>query len=329
MQVSNPRAEPMVLRPAGQLRPAVRARRGARTLKAIKRSWQLYALLALPMLYLIVFKYVPMYGVQIAFRDYSVIQGLSDSPWAGLKHFERFVTAHNFWQILRNTLVLNGYQLLAGFPLPIVLALALNYVARRWFKRSVQMVSYAPHFISVVVLVGITLQFLAPSGLVNQLLGVVGIGPIHFMGEPAYWKSIFVWSGVWQHVGFNCIIYLAALTSIDPTLHEAAVMDGANKLQRIRDIDLPGIMPVAVILLILNMGQLLDTGFEKVLLLQNPLNLRTSEVIDTYVYRVGLDSAVPNFSYAAAIGLFKAVIGLILIVAANQLAKRLRAQTLW
>jgi multiple sugar transport system permease protein/putative aldouronate transport system permease protein len=329
MQLSKPQAGAPILRPAGQLRPAVRARPGARTLKAIKRSWQLYALLALPMLYLIVFKYVPMYGVQIAFRDYSVIQGLSDSPWAGLKHFERFVTAHNFWQILRNTLVLNGYQLLAGFPLPIVLALALNYVARRWFKRSVQMVSYAPHFISVVVLVGITLQFLAPGGLINQLLGVVGIGPIHFMGEPAYWKSIFVWSGVWQHLGFNCIIYLAALTSIDPTLHEAAVMDGANKLQRIRDIDLPGIMPVAVILLILNMGQLLDTGFEKVLLLQNPLNLRTSEVIDTYVYRVGLDSAVPNFSYAAAIGLFKAVIGLILIVAANQLAKRLRAQTLW
>lgn len=329
MQLSKPQAESPVFRPARHDRRTSRARRGARTVKAIRRSGQLYALLALPMLYLLVFKYWPMYGAQIAFRDFNAAAGITGSPWVGLKHFEQFVTSYNFWPILRNTLVLNGYQLVAGFPLPIVLALALNYIRLRWFRKSVQMVSYAPHFISVVVLVGITLQFLAPSGLINQVLGVVGLGPIHFMGEPAYWKSIFVWSGVWQHLGFNAIIYLAALSSIDPTLHEAAVMDGANKLQRIRDIDLPGIMPVAVILLILNLGQLLDTGFEKVLLLQNPLNLRTSEVIDTYVYRVGLASAVPNFSYAAAIGLFKAVIGLILIVGANQLAKRLKAQSLW
>jgi len=199
-----------------------------------------------------------------------------------------------------------------------------------WFRKSVQMVTYAPHFISTVVMVGIILQMLSPTGgLINQLLGVIGIGPINFMGEPDYWKSIYVWSGVWQNAGFNCIIFIAALAGIDPTLHEAAVVDGANKLQRIRDIDIPGIMPVAVILLILNMGTLLSTGFEKVLLLQNPLNLQTSEVLDTYVYRVGLVSQVPNFSYAAAIGLFKSVIGLILILAANQLARRLKAQSLW
>jgi len=315
--------------PAIQRSQQARRRRGAQTLKAIRRSGQLYLLFAFPLLYLIIFKYWPMYGAQIAFRNFNPVDGITGSPWVGLAHFERFVTSHNFWPILQNTLVLNAYQLVAEFPLPIILALALNYIRQLWFRRSVQLVSYAPHFISVVVLVGIVLQFLAPGGLVNQVLGLVGIGPVHFMGDPAYWKSIYVWSGVWQHLGFSTIIYLAALSSVDPTLHEAAVVDGANKLQRIRDIDLPGIMPIAVILFILNMGQMLDTGFEKVLLLQNPLNLRTSEVIDTYVYRVGLATTVPNFSYAAAIGLFKAIIGLILIVATNQLAKRLKAQSLW
>jgi multiple sugar transport system permease protein/putative aldouronate transport system permease protein len=306
-----------------------RARPGAATWKAIKHSWQLYAMLFLPLLWLTLFAYVPMYGAQIAFRDYNVVAGITGSPWVGLKHFDRFVHSYNFWPIMKNTLLLNLYQLAVSFPLPILFALGLNYVMRGWFRRTVQMVTYAPYFISTVVMVGLILQLLSPAGLLNQLLGVVGIGPINFMGEPAYWKSIYVWSGVWQTMGFNCIIFLAALTSIDPTLHEAAVIDGANKLQRIRDIDLPGILPVVVILLILNLGFLLSTGFEKALLLQNPLNLGTSEVIDTYVYRVGLVSQVPNFSYAAAIGLFKAVIGLILIVGANQLARRLKAASLW
>lgn len=297
--------------------------------KQIKRGWQLYAMLVLPLLWLLIFAYIPMYGAQIAFRDYNVIKGISGSPWVGLKYFDRFVHSYNFWPILKNTLVLNVYQLAAGFPLAIIFALGLNYILRDWFRRTVQLVTYAPYFISTVVMAGIILQMLSPVGLVNQLLGLIGIGPIHFMGEPAYWKSIYVWSGVWQTVGFNCIIYLAALTSIDPTLHEAAVIDGANKLQRVRDIDLPGIMPVAVVLLIINLGYLLSTGFEKVLLLQNPLNLSTSEVIDTYVYRVGLESQVPNFSYAAAIGLFKGIFGLILIVGSNEIAKRSRMASLW
>lgn len=314
--------------PAG-IAPAPRARRGAATRRKIKRSLRLYVLLFLPTLWLAIFAYVPMYGVQIAFRDYNVVAGITGSPWVGFEHFEQFFSSYNFWPIMRNTLILNTYQLVAGFFPPIIFALALNYVTRGGFRRTVQMVSYAPHFISTVVMAGIILQLLSTNGLVNQILDVIGIGPIRFMSEPQYWKSIYVWSGVWQNVGFNCIIFLAALTAIDPTLHEAALMDGANKLQRVRDIDLPGIMPVAVILLILNLGTLLSTGFEKVLLLQNTLNLRTSEVIDTYVYRVGLASSLPNFSYAAAIGLFKAIVGLILIVAANQLAKRLNAQTLW
>jgi multiple sugar transport system permease protein/putative aldouronate transport system permease protein len=297
--------------------------------RQIKRGWQLYAMLFLPMLWLLVFAYIPMYGAQIAFRDYNVIAGIGGSPWVGLKHFDRFIHSYNFWPILKNTLVLNLYQLAAGFPLPILFALGLNYVMRGWFRRTVQLVTYAPYFISVVVMAGIILQVLSPGGLVNQILGLTGVEPIHFMGEPAYWKSIYVWSGVWQTMGFNCIIFLAALTSIDPTLHEAAVIDGASKVQRIRDIDLPGIMPVIVVLFIINLGYLLSTGFEKVLLLQNPLNLSTSEVIDTYVFRVGLDSQVPNFSYAAAIGLFKGVVGLVLIVGANEFAKRVRSPSLW
>lgn len=298
----------------------------------VRRSWQLYAMLFLPLLWLAIFAYIPMWGAQIAFRDYvpaGGFAGISSAEWIGLEHFQRFLNSFNFWPILRNTIVLNVYSLVAGFPLPIILALALNYIGRRWFKKSVQMISYAPHFISVVVMVGILFQLLASGGMINHLLGLFGVDPILFMNEPDYWKSIYVWSGVWQNVGFNCIIYLAALAGIDPTLHEAAILDGANKLQRMRDIDLPGIMPVALILLILNMGSLLSTGFEKVILMQNALNRSTSEVIDSYVYWVGLGSDIPQFAYAAAIGLFKAVVGLFLLYSVNLLSRRLQGSSLW
>jgi multiple sugar transport system permease protein/putative aldouronate transport system permease protein len=222
------------------------------------------------------------------------------------------------------------YQLAAGFPLPIILALALNYVGGAWFRRTVQTVTYAPYFISTVVIVGMLFMLLDPrAGMVNTLLGAVGIGSVDFMGDPAYFRHVYVWSGVWQSLGFGAVIYLAALTSIDPTLHEAAIVDGASKLQRMRHIDLPGIAPVAIILLILSMGSMLTVGFEKALLMQNPLNLQTSEVIDTYVYKVGLASAVPQFSYAAAIGLFRSVVGMILLVAANQVARKTSQSSLW
>ncbi len=330
MTVSTPiSSDPIAAASPLQRKKKSGGRFGAGTLKTIRRSWQLYAMLFLPMLWLVIFCYVPMYGAQIAFRNYNVVAGITGSEWVGLAHFDRFVHSYNFWPIIKNTLVLNVYSLIAGFPLPIILAIGLNYIMRGWFRRSVQMVTYAPHFISTVVMAGLILQLLSPIGLVNQLLGLINVGPVYFMGEPQHWKSIYVWTEVWQHLGFNCIIYLAALTAIDPTLHEAAIMDGANKLQRIRDIDLPGIMPVAVILLILNMGYLLSSGFEKAYLLQTPLNISNSEVIDTYVFRVGLQSQVPNFSYAAAIGLFKAVVGLVLILGANQIARRLKVASLW
>jgi putative aldouronate transport system permease protein len=310
--------------------PVSQPRRGAQAWKAIRRGWQLYAMLALPVLYLIVFKYWPMYGVQIAFRNFNVVGGITGSPWVGLTHFERFVGSYSFGQILVNTVVLSAYSLAAGFPVPIILALALNYVSRAGFRRTVQMVGYAPYFISTVVMVGIILIMLDPRfGMINLLLGLAGIGPIDFMGNAAYFRHIYVWSGVWQYAGFGCILYLAALTNVDPTLHEAAIIDGASKLQRIRDIDLPTIMPVAVVLLILEMGAILSIGFEKVLLLQNSINLPVSEVIDTYVYRVGLAGQLPQFSYAAAIGLFQSVIAMFLIVAVNHVAKKVGAASLW
>lgn len=312
--------------------PPIRYRRWSSTRKSIKRDWQLYVLLILPLVYMALFKYWPMWGAQIAFRDFSAAIGVKESPWVGWKHFQRFIDSYQFRPIMRNTLILNGYQLLAGFPLAIILALALNYVRLQWFKKSVQMISYAPYFISTVVMAGIILQFLQSGtvlGVVNLALDAIGISPINFMERPEYWKSIYVWTGIWQTVGFSCIIYIAALAGIDPTLHEAAIVDGASKLQRIRDVDLPGIIPVAIIIFILNIGTLLDTGFEKVLLLQNGLNLGRSEVIDTYTYRVAFASNIPQYSFAAAIGLFKAVIGLTLILGANQLVKRLRGTSLW
>ncbi len=306
------------------------ARRGAQTWRAIRRNWQLYVMLALPVLYLNVFHYWPMYGVQIAFRNFNVVDGITGSSWVGLANFERFITSYNFSQIIQNTVILSAYSLAAGFPLPIILALALNDVRRAWFRRTVQMVGYAPYFISVVVMVGIIFILLDPRfGVVNQLRGLAGIAPVDFLGNASYFRHIFVWSGVWQYLGFSCIIYLAALTSVDPTLHEAAIIDGASKLQRIRDIDVPTIMPVAVVLLILEMGAILSAGFEKVLLLQNDINRPVSEVIDTYVYNVGLASPLPQFSYAAAIGLFQSMVALVLIVVVNQFARRLEGASLW
>ncbi|MFS0726674.1 ABC transporter permease [Paenibacillus sp. 1P07SE] len=298
--------------------------------QAFLKSWQLQVLFLLPLIYLLVFKYYPMYGAQIAFRDFVAIKGITGSDWVGLKYFSRFFHSYEFWRVLRNTLGLAFYQLFAGFPFPIILALSLNYVHRVFFKKSVQMITYAPHFISVVVMVGIIMQLLDPrTGLVNQILTSLGFDAIHFLARPELFKSIFVWSDIWQNVGWGCIIYLAALSSIDPTLHEAAIMDGASKVRRIWHIDLPGILPIAMIMFILNMGNLMDIGFEKVLLLQTPLNLRTAEVIDTYVYKVGLASNLVNFSYASAIGLFKSVVNLILIVTINYTAKRMRQETLW
>lgn len=310
-----------------QLQPAQTVQRKQASIakrRGIGKHWQLYGLLALPILYLIIFQYWPIYGVQIAFRNFNPVAGITGSPFVGLRFFTRFVESYDFWRTLQNTLYLSVYSLVVGFPFPIMLALGLNYVGQRWFKGMVQLVTYAPYFISTVVMVGIILQLLAPNtGLVNIILQRFGFAQVNFMARPELFAHVYVWSGLWQTIGFSCVIYLAALSSVDPTIHEAATIDGASKLQRIRHIDLPELMPLAILLLILSLGGILSSGFEKIILMQNPLNLRASEVIDTYVYRIGLASAVPNYSYAAAIGLFKSIIGLILVLAVDRFAKRM------
>ncbi len=249
---------------------------GSRHLKRrMKDCWQLYVMLAAPIVYAIIFLWGPLYGIQIAFKDFSVGLGISGSPWVGMKYFDQFIHSYSFWPIIKNTLILNVYELAALFPLPIVLALLLNAVRSKYYSRGVQLITYAPHFISTVVVVGIMVMLLDPNGgLVNQAVTAFGHAPIDFLGNPSYFRHVYVWSGAWQTLGYSAIIYLAALASIDPALHEAATVDGASRLSRIWHIDLPGIMPVTVTLLVLNMGSILTSGFEKVLLLQNPLNLQ-------------------------------------------------------
>ncbi len=310
--------------------PAPRLQRRKRTIVRILQSWQLYAMLALPLVYVIIFLYWPLYGLQIAFRNYNIVQGILGSSWVGMQHLERFIESYQFWPVLTNTLILNFYELIALFPLPIILALLMNVVRSTLFRRGVQLITYAPHFISTVVVVGMMVMLFSPNGgIVNQFIGAFGGQPRDFLASPDAFRHMYVWSGAWQTLGWSAIIYLAALSGVDPELHEAAKVDGANILRRIWHIDFPAVLPVSITLLILNMGSMLNSGFEKVLLMQNPLNLGGSEVLDTYVYRVGLASTVPQFSYATAIGLFKSVIALILLILANWLARRVAKTSLF
>ncbi len=299
-------------------------------LMGMRRRWQLYALLLIPLIYILTFNYIPMVGAQIAFRDYSARGGVWGSEWVGFENFQRFFDSYLFGRLILNTITLGLYSLIAGFPIPIILALSLNQVRLTWFKNLVQMITYAPYFISTVVLVGLLLQFFNPRfGVTSQISMALTGQPLNILNDPSWFQTLYVGSGIWQGTGFATVIYLAALTTIDPSLHEAAVVDGASRLQRIRHIDIPGIMPVTSMLLILNLGNFLNIGFEKVLLMQNSLNLSRSEIIDTYVYKIGLASTALDFSYATAIGLFKGVIALILVVVANWAVKRMGQEGLW
>jgi len=269
-----------------------------------------------------------MYGVQIAFKNFNAAKGILGSPWVGFYHFQRFFRNYNFVTLISNTITLSVYNLAASFPAPIILALLLNEVTNSKFKRIVQTVTYAPHFLSTVVVAGMLTTFLSPkTGIVNHLIAALGGERIYFMGEAAWFKHIYVWSGVWQHTGWSAIVYLAALTSVDQQLHEAAIIDGANKLQRIWYINIPTILPTAIILLILNLGQIMNVGFEKVFLLQNDLNLKSSDVISTYVYRMGLIGA--QYSFSTAVGLFNSVINFILIVLVNYISRKVNEVSLW
>jgi putative aldouronate transport system permease protein len=295
-----------------------------------RRRWQLYALLVVPLAYVIVFSYIPMLGAQIAFRDYQASSGIWNSTWVGFANFERFFNSYQFTRLIVNTLTLGLSLLVVGFPIPIILALSINQVRTGWFKKAVQMVTYAPHFISTVVMVGLILQMLNPRfGILAQLTKALGLPPISAMSRPELYQPIYVFTDIWQHMGFAAIIYLAALTTVDPALHEAAIVDGASKLRRIRHIDIPAIMPIATMILVLNLGNFINIGFEKVLLLQNPVNTSVAEIIDTYVYKVGLASPTLDFSYATAIGLFKGIIALAMVVIANYAVKGLGQEGLW
>ena len=305
-----------------------RRSRRSRAQRAWRAHWQLYLLVGVPLTYFVIFKYIPMTFLVIAFKEYNVVQGPWGSPWVGLQNFQQLFSNPVFGTLLKNTFILAFYLVLASFPVPIILALALNEIRNGWFKRTVQMVTYAPYFISTVVVVSMTILVLSPRvGIVNEGLGQLGIGPINFLGEPGFFRHIYVWTDVWQTTGYAAVIYLAALAGIDPALHESAKIDGASRLQRIRHIDLPGIMPTAVIMLILGVGNMMAIGFEKAYLLQNNLNLAQSEIIPTYVYKTGLINA--DFSMATAVGLFNSVVNLCLLLTVNFVAKRVTGNGLW
>lgn len=302
-----------------------------RKLNTLFSKWQLYVFLIIPLAYILIFSYIPMMGIQIAFKDFTARGGIWGSEWVGFKHFEKFFTSYQFSRVIKNTLVLSLYSLIVGFPIPIILALMLNAERNQGYKKVVQTVTYLPHFISMVVLVGMITQFLNPRiGFIPQILSAVfGGDSVNFMASPKAFPHIYVWSGIWQSVGWNSIIYMAALSGTDIQLHEAAEIDGASRFKRVLYIDLPVIIPTAVILLILNSGQIMNVGFEKIFLMQNNLNISASEVISTYVYDVGLASSRANFSYGTAIGLFNSVINFILIITVNTISKRSTEQSLW
>lgn len=327
MAITMPRVVPAEPRQSPK-RGRGRRNRWAEARRSWQRQWQLYLLVLAPVAYFVIFKYVPIANAVIAFKDYNIIKGPWGSDWVGFKNFELFFTNPVFGTLLKNTFFLAFYLVLASFPIPILLALALNELRTGLFKKTVQLVTYAPYFISTVVVVSMTILILSPRlGLVNDAIGLFGIPAIDFLGDPNYFRHIYVWSDVWQTTGYSAVIYLAALAGIDPALHESAKIDGASRLQRIRHVDLPGIMPTAVVILVLGVGNLMAIGFEKVYLLQNQLNLGQAEIIATYVYKTGLLNA--DFSMATAVGLFNSVVNLFLLLFVNFVAKRVTGNGLW
>jgi putative aldouronate transport system permease protein len=295
--------------------------------RALRRDWQLYSLAILPLVFFLIFRYLPMLGNVIAFRRFQPGGSVFGEYWVGLRYVKMFLNDPTFWEVFSNTLILGTLALLICFPLPIVLALMLNEVRTRYLKRFVQSVSYLPHFLSIVIVAGMVMQILSVDGIANQAVKAFGGEPIPFLQEAGWFRTIYVSSEAWQTVGWGTILYLAALTTIDDDLYEAARIDGASRLRQTWHVTLPGIRPTMVTLLILNIGTFMAVGFEKVLLLYNPLTYPTADVVATYLYRVGIVSG--NFSYAAAIGLFEALIGLTLVLSANFISRRTVGASLW
>jgi putative aldouronate transport system permease protein len=324
----NPAPPAPVIKQAAVATGIRRPSRWTEARRSFQRHWQLYLLIIIPMAYFVIFKYIPISNAVIAFKDYSPILGPWGSPWVGFKNFQLFFQNPVFWTLIQNTFLLAVYLVLASFPIPIILAVALNEIRNGVFKKTVQLVTYAPYFISTVVVVSMTILVLSPRlGFVNDGLGLFGVPAKDFIGDPNYFRHIYVWSDVWQTTGYSAVIYMAALAGIDPALHESAKIDGASRVQRIWNVDIPGIMPTAVIILVLGVGNIMSIGFEKAFLLQNQLNLETSEIIATYVYKTGLLNA--DFSMATAVGLFNSVINLFLLLFVNFVAKRITGNGLW
>ncbi|WP_150265980.1 ABC transporter permease [Paenibacillus tepidiphilus] len=298
-----------------------------RALVSIRRNYGLYLLLLPAVTLSLLFAYKPMYGVLIAFKDYSPALGIGGSPWAGLKYFEKFFNSYQFTNTIKNTLIISLYSLLT-FPIPVMLALMVNQMRPNRFKSFFQTISYMPHFISTVVMVGLMMILLSPStGLLGNLYSLFGKEAPDLMGSQVLFSSVYVWSDVWQHVGWDSIIFIAALSAVDPSLYEAATVDGASRWHKIRYIDIPMLMPTAITLLILRVGGLLGVGFEKVYLMQNDLNAMSSEILSTYVYKIGLLSS--QYSFSSAINLFNTVINFILLITVNQISKKYSENSLW
>ncbi|WP_240418082.1 ABC transporter permease [Paenibacillus periandrae] len=297
-------------------------------LKSITSRYDLYLMLLVPIVWYLVFHYGPLYGLQIAFKNFSPAKGILGSAWVGFDHFERFVESYYFWRLLWNTISINLFSLLFAFPIPIALALLINEIRSKAFSKIVQNITYIPHFISVVVMAGMLMLFLSPrGGPINTVIQAFGGMPVRFLDIAAWFKPIFIGSNIWQNMGWQSIIYIAALSGVNPQLYEAAKMDGANRLQRIWHVSIPGILPVIVILLILDVGHFMNVGFEKILLLQNNLNLESSDVISTFVYSTGILKG--EYSYTAAIGLFNSIVNLTLLVLVNRFARKKAETSLW
>lgn len=291
------------------------------------KNRNIYIMLIPVVAYYLIFHYQPMYGAQIAFKDFNPSAGIWGSEWVGFKHFKAFFESYYFWRLLRNTVLINLYDVLFGFPAPIILALLLNEITNNKFKRTVQTVTYVPHFISMVVICGIIIDFLSTDGVINQIISTFGIEPIQFMIRPEWFRTIYISSGIWQQIGWGTIIYLAVLSNINPGLYEAAKIDGASRLKQTMHITIPGIMPTIIIMLILRMGKMMNVGVEKVLLLYNTNTYETADVISSFVYRKGL--LENNYSYSTAIDLFNSVINFFLLITVNRISKKVTDTSLW
>lgn len=293
-----------------------------------KKEWQIYVLLAPAMIWFFTFLYTPMYGLQIAFKDYSIFKGISASPWIGFEHFETLFGNDDFIRALKNTAILSAYNLMFAFPAPIILALMFNEILNQWFKRGAQTIVYLPHFISTVILAGIVITAFSPSaGIVNTVLAWFGVDPIYFLSKPEWFRPIFIGSGIWQEAGFSSIVFLAAIAGVNPSLYESAVVDGASRWQMMWKITIPSILPTILIMLIIRIGNLLEVSFELVILLYQPATYVTADVVNTFIYRQGIQSG--QYDLAAAAGLFNAVVAFILVMTANTISKRYSRTSLW